>query len=439
MSIHPVYLLAPILAQDAVTVSGLNIPLTVFILVLSVLGYALVNSVEIAIVGANLIRVRHLAEQGSRGAQAIERLRADQDRFFASIVLLQNLFVVLASAMAAIIAVEVVGGIGLLFGTIITTLVLALLGEVTPKVLAAQATERYAVFVARPVEWLVRGLGPLAGAMAAVPSMLSRVFLGERASVTPAVTEGELRMLIGLSAESGEVGGPEAELLERVFHFHDRRVNEVMVPRTEITWLDRGISAGEFYGIFNKAPRSRFPVFEESIDNVVGIVGIKDVLRALARGEIDASSPIETCLRPAYFVPESKLIGELLAELREERQQMAIAVDEYGGTAGLVTLEMLLEEMVGQVADELAPAAPEFETIDERTVQVDAGMSVHEAREELDLAIPEGDYETVAGFVLSQLGRIPKEGEAVTGEGFRMVVAGVRGVKIERVVVTKTQ
>jgi putative hemolysin len=438
MSIHPADLLAPLLAQDGLSASGLNVQLAVLVLVVSVLGYALVNSVEIAIVGANAIRVRHLAHQGSRGAQAVERLRANQDRFFGSIVLLQNLFVVAASAMAAIIAVEVVGGIGLLVGTIITALVIALLGEVTPKVLAAQATEQYGVFVAVPVEWLVRVLGPLAGVMAAVPSILSRVFLGEKAAVTPAVTEGELRMLIGLSAESGEVAEAEAELLERVFHFHDRRVNEIMVPRTEITWLERGTSVAEFHEVFNHAPRSRFPVFDESIDNVVGIVGIKDVLRALARRKIDLSSPIETCLRPAHFVPESKLIGELLAELREERQQMAIAVDEYGGTAGLVTLEMLLEEMVGLVADELAPAAPEFETIDEHTVQVDAGMSVHEARQELDLAIPDGDYETVAGFVLSQLGRIPKEGEAVTGEDFRMVVAEVRGVKIERVVVTKT-
>lgn len=438
MSIHPPYPFPPLLAQDGLAVGGLSVPLAVLILVLSILGYALVNSIEIAIVGANLIRIRHLAQQGSRGAQAIERLSASQDRFFASIVLLQNLFVVLASAMAAIIAVEAMGGIGLLFGTIIITLVIALFGEVTPKVLAAQASERYAVFVARPVEWLVKGLGPLAGAMAALPRLLSRVFLPGRASVTPSVTEGELRMLIGLSAVSGEVAQAEAQLLERVFHFHDRRLNEVMVPRTEVTWLERGTPISEFYAIFDRAPRSRFPVFEESIDNVIGIVGIKDVLRALARGEIDPSSPVETCMRPAYFVPESKLIGELFAEMRDQQQQMAIAVDEYGGTAGLVTLEMLLEEMVGRVADELAPPVREFEAIDEHTIQVDGGMSVHEARETLGLAIPEGDYETIAGFVLSQVGHIPREGEAVTGEGFRMVVGEVRGVKIERVVVTKT-
>ena len=438
MSIHPPYPLPLLLAQDGLAVSGLDIPLAVLILVLSVLGYALVNSIEIAIVAANPIRIRHLAQQGSKGAQAIERLRASQDRFFASIVLLQNLFVVVASAMTAIIAVETMGGIGILVGTIIITLVIALFGELTPKVLAAQATERYAVFVARPVEWLVRLLGPLAAALAAVPRLLSRVFLRGTASVTPAVTEGELRMLIGLSAVSGEVAQDEAQLLERVFHFHDRRLNEVMVPRTEVTWLERGTPIGEFYAIFNQAPRSRFPVFEESIDNVVGIVGIKDVLRALARGEIDPSSPVETCMRPAYFVPESKLIGELFAEMRDQRQQMAIAVDEYGGTAGLVTLEMLLEEMVGRVADELAPPVPEFEAIDEYTIQVDGGMSVHEARETLALAIPDGDYETVAGFVLSQVGHIPRQGEAITGEGFRMVVGEVRGVKIERVVVTRT-
>ncbi len=438
MSIHPPYPFPPLLAQDGLAVSGLGIPLAVVVLVVSVLGYALVNSIEIAVVGANLIRIGHLAQQGSRGAQAIERLSANQDRFFASIVLFQNLFVVVASAMTAVIAVEAMGGLGILVGTVVITFVIALFGELTPKVLAARATERYAVFVARPVEWLVRLLGPLAVAMAAVPRFLSRVLLRGTASVTPAVTEGELRMLIDLSAVSGEVAQAEAQLLERVFHFHDRRLNEVMVPRTEVTWLERGTPVSEFYTVFDRAPRSRFPVFEESMDNVIGIVGIKDVLRALARGEINPSSPVETCMRPAYFVPESKLIGELFAEMRDQRQQMAIAVDEYGGTAGLVTLEMLLEEMVGRVADELVPPVPEFEAIDEHTVQVDGGMGLHEARETLGLAIPEGDYETVAGFVLSQLGHIPREGEAVTGEGFRMVVGEVRGVKIERVVVTRT-
>jgi putative hemolysin len=211
----------------------------------------------------------------------------------------------------------------------------------------------------------------------------------------------------------------------------------MMVPRTEVTWLEKGTPLRDFYHTFADALHSRFPVYDESIDNVVGIVGIKDVLRALAQHELDDSSPVDKVLRPALYVPETKPVGGLFGEMQEGGHQMAIVVDEYGGTAGIVTLEMLLEEMVGRVADELGRQAEEFVAIDEHTTELDGGMSIHDANEELELAIPDGDYETVAGFVLSVLGHIPREGEQVQGDGFRMVVSEIQGVKIERLRVTK--
>jgi putative hemolysin len=272
--------------------------------------------------------------------------------------------------------------------------------------------------------------------LAAVPNALSRLIFGERAEVTPAVTEAELRMLIDLSAEEGMVGEEEAELMERVFRFYDRRANEVMVPRTEVVWLEAGATTNEFYRVFNESPHNRFPVYRDSLDSVVGVVNIKDVLRAVAQGRITPETPIDRVMRPAYFVPETKLIGRLFVEMQERRQHMAIIVDEYGGTAGVVTLESLLEEMVGRVVDELGRPEAEFQTIDDRTVRVDGGMAVHEAREELDLPIPDGDYETVAGYVLEALGHIPDEGEKFVRDGLHITVLEVKGRKIEQVVIT---
>ena len=423
--------------QTGVAEGGLSTPWSLALLVVSVFGYALVNGVEIAIVGANRIRVRHLAEQGQKSAQALERIRAREDRFFASIVLLQNLFVVVASTVAGLLAVDIAGGWGLIVGTILVTAGIALFGEVTPKVLAAQAADRLAFVVARPTELFTLALRPLAILFAAGPNALARLIFGARTTVTPTVTEAELRMLIDMSAEEGAVGEGEAKLMERVFRFYDRRVNELMIPRTEAIWLETGTTTAEFYRIFDETPHSRFPVYRESMDRVVGIVNIKDVLRAAAQARTTPETPIDTLMRPAYFVPETKLVGALFVEMQERRQQMAIIVDEYGGTAGIVTLEILLEEMVGRLGDELAAPEREFRTIDERTLRVDGGMSVHEAREELDLAIPEGDYETIAGYVLDVLGHIPKEGERVHGEGFQITVAEVQGRKIEEVVVTR--
>src|SRR5690606_21892610 len=194
---------------------------------------------------------------------------------------------------------------------------------------------------------------------------------------------------------------------------------------------------GEFYSVYLQKSHSRFPVYDESPDRVVGILGIKDVLGALARGEATAADPIEPLTRPAHFTPESKPIDDLFREMQATGDQMAIAVDEFGGTAGIVTLEQLLEEMVGQVRDELAAGEVEITLIDETTTEVDGSLSIEEARDELGMDIPEGPYDTIAGYVLSRLGHIPQVGEAVSLDGYRITVAEMRNLKVELLRVTR--
>jgi putative hemolysin len=408
------------------------------VLIASVAGFALVNTAEIAIVGASRIRIRHLAEGGNRSAQALERLRSREDYFFATIVLLQNLFAVFASTMGGLIAVEIAGGLGLVIGTLLIAVSIAVLGELVPKVLAVRSSDALGMIFARPVEVLMIVMRPVAVVLAPIPNFLARLLFRSDVKTDTTVTEAELRMLIDIGAEEGAVSEEEAELLERVFRFYDRHASEVMVPRTEAVWLESGTKAREFYEQYNQTPHSRFPVYRESADNVIGIVNIKDVLRWIAQSKMTGETAIDQVMRPAYFVPETKLLGELLVEMQEQRQQMAIIVDEYGGTAGIVTLEHLLEEMVGRsLTDELGQPVEEFEAIDERTLRVDGGMSVDEARDELELAIPEGDYETVAGYVLDVLGHIPQVGETFLGDGYSIRVSDVQGRKIEEVIVTR--
>lgn len=428
----------PSVLQAGVAEGGLNIPWSIALLVVSVFGYGIVNTVEIAIIGSSRIRMRHLSEEGSRNARAVERIRAREDRFFAAIVLLQNLFIFVASSMAGLLAVDLAGAWGLVFAIVVGTAGIALFGEVTPKVMAVQYADRLALIVARPVELLMVLLKPLVIVFAAVPNLLSRIFFGERAAVTPTVTEAELRMLIEISAEEGAVGEEEAELMARVFRFYDRHLNEVMVPRTEVVGLEAGTTVAAFYEAFAATPHSRFPVYRESLDDVIGVINLKDVMRAIAQGKATPETSIDDLVRPAYFVPETKLIGRLFVEMQERRQHLAISVDEYGGTAGIVTLEQLIEEMVGRVADELGKPEQEFQKIDEHTVRVDGGMSVQEVRDDLGVPVPEGEFETLAGFVLEALGHIPIEGETVLGDGFRIMVAEVKGLKIEELVVTTT-
>jgi putative hemolysin len=211
-----------------------------------------------------------------------------------------------------------------------------------------------------------------------------------------------------------------------------------MTPRNLAVGIEAGATVGEFYAVYLEHLHSRFPVFDESPDRVAGILGIKDVLAAVARGELAPADTIDSMVREALFVPESKPIDDLFREMQAAGSQMAIAVDEFGGTAGIVTLEQLLEEMVGQVSDELAPRAAEITTIDAQTMQVIGALSIEEAREQLGIDIPDGPYDTIAGYVLSRLGHIPRAGETVDIEHYRITVAEMRNVRIQQLRLTHT-
>ena len=413
--------------------ASINIPMPIAIALFvgGLLGYAFINAVEIAVVASNRLRVRAAAAEGHRSAKALARLKGSQERYFGVVVILQNVSIFLASTAGTVIAVDTFGSWGYFFSLIAIPLIAAEFGEYTPKVLAARTPERIAFAVAIPMEVVVRVASPLISALAIIPNLFSRGGVGHT------VTEAELRMMIDIGAEEGSVGEDEAELLDRVFHFHDRRVNEIMIPRTEVVWLERDETVSEFYATFGESPHSRFPVYHETVDNVVGIVSIKDVLKALAEARVTDASPLSELIRPATFIPETKLVSALFWQMQDERQQMAVVVDEYGGVAGVVTLELLLEEMVGRVVDELGQPSEEYAAIDEHTTRVDGGMSIYDVREELEIELPEGDYETVAGFVLDRLGHIPREGETVTLDGYRIAVTEVKGVKIESVVITR--
>jgi putative hemolysin len=251
------------------------------------------------------------------------------------------------------------------------------------------------------------------------------------------VSEEEIRTMISVGQEEGTVEEAEAEMLPQVFEFGDRSAREVMTPRPEVVWIEQGTRLADFLVTYAETPHTRFPVYRDNIDNVVGILGIKDVLMAQARGGLSQEDAIDSLVRPIYFVPETKRIAELLAEMQSRGYHMAVAVDEFGVTSGIVTLEQLVEEIVGEMGDELVAGTKEFEYIDEQTVQIEGGMRVEEANEELGLELPDGEYDTVAGFLLNLIGHIPREGEQVRFGNLKLVVTEMRGVKIEKILVTK--
>jgi putative hemolysin len=243
--------------------------------------------------------------------------------------------------------------------------------------------------------------------------------------------------MISVGSKEGTVEAAEAKMLHKVFEFCDRPVREVMVPRPEVVAIAQGSSVADFLALYAQSPLSRFPVFQENMDNVVGILSVKDVLMALAKGTINDDSTIDDLVRPAYFAPETKPTDELFVEMRDENYRMCVVVDEYGGTAGVVSLSRLVEEIVGEVGDELANVEKDYEIINEYTFQIDGSMRVEEVNEEMELELPEGDYETVAGFILNLLGHIPKQNEQLRYKGLKFVITEMRGMKIEKILLTK--
>jgi len=398
---------------------------------------AFFSSSETAFTALQRIRVEHMVSTNVPGASRIARMMAHPGKLLSAILTGNNLVNTAAASLGTVLAVSYWGEGGVLIATIGITIILLIFCETTPKIIAANNAERTAIRVARPVEVLQTIFTPAVLALSAIASRLSKMAGGEPVSRS-LVSEEEIRTMISVGHKEGTFEEAEAEMLHNVFDFGDRPVREVMIPRPEVVSIEQGSKVADFLSLYAESPLSRFPVFKENMDNVVGILSIKDVLMGLAKGTIDSESTIDDLMRPAYFTPETKRINELFAEMRESNYRMAVIVDEYGGTAGMVSLSRLVEEIVGEVGDELASVEKEYEAINEYTFQVDGSMRIEEANEEMELNLPEGDdYETVAGFILNLLGHIPKRGEQLRYKGLKIVITKMRDLKIEEVLLTK--
>ena len=412
---------------------------SIIVVVLSLLAVAFFSSSEASLISVNKFRVKHLAEQGNQAAAAVLRVVEHHEKFFATILLTENAFIILASSVGTAFAINVLGSgaSSVIVATVAMTLLIVVFGEITPKSLAARASDRWSVVVGRPVEVIMALETPIIFVFTLFPRLILRLMGGAGRLVSPSVTEGELRMLIDMARAEGMVEHEEAEMLESVFRFGDRQVREVMTPRTEIAFVERGATLGEFLGIYAEHSHTRFPVYKESTDNIVGILSAKDILKAMTSRDITHDDSITDVIRDVYFVPETKRIAELFDESRQTGNQMAVAIDEFGGIAGLVTLKSLLEEVVGRVGEEGASPEEEYEALSENTFQVDGGMSIDEAKEELGIELPDGDFETVAGFVLEALGHIPNRGEQFEHGDLKIEVTEMRGLKVDTIMLTR--
>jgi putative hemolysin len=420
-----------------------NIELYIFFLIVCLLLSAFFSGSETAFISLQRFHLEYLVSTNVKGAKNVARLVERPERFL-SVVLFGNTLVNAAAAALATSVTVHLGkqaglseGTSILIATVVLTVILLIFCEVTPKTIAARHSERLSLLLHRPLQYVSWLFTPFVIALSWLSAGFTRV-VGGTPVPRSIISDEEIRTMISVGHKEGTVEESEAKLLHKVFDFGDRPVYEVMVPRLEVTAAPRGSTIADFLKLYTERPLSRFPVYEENLDNIVGVLSVKDVLMARARGAIANDTLIDDLVRPTYFTPESKHINELFFDMRDNNYRMAVVIDEYGGTAGIVTLSRLVEEIVGEVGDELAGVARDYEVINEYTFQIDGSMRVEDANEEMELNLPENeDYETVAGFILSLLGHIPRRNEQLRYKDLKIVITEMKGQKIEKILLIR--
>jgi len=417
----------------------LNVEIVVYVLLIVVFLVlsAFFSSSEAAFLSFQKTRLSHLVNTNVPGAKRVSEMIANMERLLSTILLGNNLVNVAFSAIITILSVELLGGgpLAVGFATLLGTILLLIFGEIIPKSVAIRKSEKLSLLYARPLKSLEIALFPAILFLQWL-SNITQNLLGRNDS-EETITEGEILSMIDIGEAEGTVEPAEAEMLENVFRFGDQQVREVMTPRPEIVSIERGITLQEFLQIYAENTHTRFPVHKESRDDIVGIISAKDILRALATRGVQENESVTDIVRDVYFVPETKPVSQLFEELRRTGHQMAICLDEYGGIAGLVTIKRLTEVIVGKVGEEGESPEEEYSNIRPNLFQIEGGMDIGEANEEMELNLPEGDYETIAGFVLSQLGEIPSVGDQFEYKNLLFRIQEMDRFRIESLLIRK--
>lgn len=424
----------------------------IIVLVILVLVNAFFAASEMAFVTLNDAKIAGMAKEGNKKAKKIEKMLRKPSKFLATIQIGITLAGFLSSAFAADTFVEKLApvlnqampffslpiwqGISLVLITLVISLFTLIFGELVPKRIAMKFSEQVAFFAVSPIRIVYIITAPFVAFLTASTNFISKLFgIGE--TDEEIVTEEEIRMMVNQGGEKGTIDDSEQEMINNVFEFNDKEVSEIMIYRTEIFAVDGNTSIAEFEKILEKENYrySRVPIYEETIDNMQGVLYIKDILKSK-----DPTTKIKKIARKLLYFPESKFINEAFKEMQANKMQMAVVLDEYGGTTGIVTMEDILEELVGDIYDEYDKVEFKYEKLDDNTYRLDGSMPIFDVNKILNIEIPEGDYDTLSGFIINELDRIPEDNERPIVETEQAVfkVTKIQNRKIERVKACRT-
>lgn len=387
---------------------------------------------ETALMSLSKIRIRHMVEEGVKGSKLVEKLIEDPNRLLGAILIGNNIVNIGASAIATSLAVKIFNGSesAVAVATAIMTVLVLIFGEITPKSIAKQKSEQVALKVSKPVQFCVAIFKPFVAMFTAISSVFIRLFGGDPKATEPFITEEELKTMVGVSEEEGVLEDVEKEMIFNVFDFADLQVKDVMVQRVDVTAIDVNDGYEDILKVIKEDQFSRIPVYDDTIDDIVGVLNVKDLIIADKR---DCKFKVTDYMREPLYTFEFKKITELFNEMKKSRNHMAVVLDEYGGTVGIVTIEDVVEEIVGDIEDEYDKEREMIEVIKEDEYIVEGSARLDDISDLIGVNMESEEFDSVGGLVIGELGRIPEAQEEVTIGKIRFVVEEVEKNRIMKV------
>lgn len=448
----PNFILAQVIELSQNQAGG-SLVLKILLLLVLILVNAYFAMAEIAVISLNDTKIEKMADEGNKKAKLVLKLTKNPTKFLSTIQIGITLAGFLTSASAATSFAEmltqavtgkfglpenIVSPVAVVLITLIMSYFSLVLGELVPKRIGMQIPEKVAFAVAKPLYVMSKIVSPFVKFLSLSTNGVVRLLGFDPNADEEVVTEEEIRMMVDVGGEKGVIEDDQKEMINNIFEFDDMDAGDVMTHRTDVVAADvNDTTLEEFLALAIENGRSRVPLYDEDIDNIVGIVYVKDLLQYVGK---EVKGTLKSIMREPYFVPETKACGELFKEMRLQRIQMAVVVDEYGGTAGIVTLEDIVEAVMGNIQDEYDEEEEEISKIDENTFTVEGTIDIEEIDELIGKELPEGDYETLAGFIMDELQCIPKNGEMneVVFENVKFTVLEVEDRRIEKIKVEIT-
>ena len=398
------------------------------VIIVGVIGSAFFSSSETALTSLNVFKIRQMEENGVENSSLVRKLTENIGKVLTTILIGNNIVNIATTTIATIFFTDLFGPSGAIISTIVLTLTILIFGEVTPKNIASSLSEKVALKVAKPIKFFDFILKPMSFFLQAITNFLTRLLIGENTQKGDLVTEEDLKTIVDVSEEQGVINDQESEIINNVFEFGDSDVEDIMTARTNMEAIAVDMEDRELKDFLKNCKHSRIPVYGKSIDNIIGILHMKDIVAFIAE---DKALNIEEMIRPAFYVYDNMHIFDLFKSMRGENVSLAIVIDEYGGTSGIVTIEDIVEELVGEIEDEYDTHLESILKINDKEYLVNPSIHINDFNDYFDTDLVQIKNDSIGGFLIDNLGRIPKLGDAIEADGIKITVVQINRYKLE--------